>query len=555
MKKFKSVICVLLTASLLMGLVACGKETEETKKKKKKKTKETTTTEETEDTTEDTEPSDTESETTSETTEPKATGNPNFNAPEENCKINFTDKSEHFHYAMDLTLDADNNEIGGTVTIDFFNTSDDDWDKLCMRDYSSLFVDAETAGYDGAVETNGAITDIKNIKDGRDGSSIEMTREEDVSVIWLDLGKPLAAGEAMTLTYEFTAKIPTVADRYGVEEGVYNVTNFYPILAVYENDKHDWSHAAFYSVGECFFSEISDYDVKLTVPADYIIASTGVETLEQEDADKWVYSIDAPCVRDFVFCACNDFVVVDDYYEDVHIRVMYSATDPVQSDMSSVEETALLASYQSLAGFGEYFGQYPYDELEVILAPIDAGGMEYPNLVIIEESLAYDPSYFAQVIAHEIGHQWFMGIVGSNSGMEPWLDESFASYTEAAFAEFIEDDGMMEDVDMYCSRKYMDLADMGDYLTDEGYLPINRSHYDFKNDNTYITAVYTIGEMALYQMEEILGRDEFHAVIRTYVQRNAFTNATASDFFDVLFEYAGTDNEELNALIEAVFDI
>ena len=155
------------------------------------------------------------------------------------------------------------------------------------------------------------------------------------------------------------------------------------------------------------------------------------------------------------------------------------------------------------------------------------------------------------MIAHEIGHQWFMGIVGSNSGMQPWQDESLASYTELVYAEYLgEDQGQMY------GRDVMDLTDplVAKELTVWGVLPINRAYYEFSDPDSYVLSVYSIGQIVLYQMEEIVGQEGFHAVLRAYVHENAFTNADPASFFELLYAYAGTDNVALNELIDTAFD-
>ena len=102
----------------------------------------------------------------------------------------------------------------------------------------------------------------------------------------------------------------------------------------------------------------------------------------------------------------------------------------------------------------------------------------------------------------------------------------------------------------------MDLSSSAihDSLKSMDQIPVNRSYYSFSNENSYVYAAYEIGKQALYQMEEAVGREEFHAIIREYVHRNAFTNSTEDRFFEVLFECAGQDNQDLNALIESVFE-
>ncbi|MBO4928746.1 MAG: M1 family metallopeptidase [Clostridiales bacterium] len=560
MKKLSRILAMILTGALILSCAACGKETEETKKKKKKTKK--TTTEATETTDEPTEdPTTTSEEPTDTTTTEDATATTSaqllIDVPEKNCPIEIP-TDERFHYTMNLELDPDKRTIGGHVEVEFFNYSEDEWDQLCLRDYSSLFIDGKAGGYKPNVTPNGALTEITNITDGRDQSSIEYKREDDQSVVWFPLATKLAPDEKMTLSYDFVATIPTVADRYGVEKGVYNVTNFYPILAVYT--ENGWSHEEFYNMGECFFSDISDYDVTLSVPEDYTILSTGVEKNEEVKDGKRVYSIDAPCVRDFVFCSCDSFKMVEGDYKDVHIRVVYNEKNPASSTMDECIEAGLQASIDSLTAFGAAFGEYPYAELDVIVAPIEAGGMEYPNLIIITddpymtsptpgETVSYE--YFREVVAHEIGHQWFMGIVGSNSALEPWLDESFASYTEIVYDSYM---GLEEDYN-YFSREFMDLSDqnMVKTLMASDIVPINRPHYAFMDDDAYTMAAYYIGKAALFQMEEILGQEVMYGVVREYVRRNAFTNSTESKFFEVLYECVGKDIEELNTLIKSVF--
>ncbi|MBP5416650.1 MAG: M1 family metallopeptidase [Clostridiales bacterium] len=558
MRHFKSTVAALLAFSMIFSLTACREKVSD-KEFEKKLTRSVTTETIPEPTeTEPPEPTETEptdTEPTDSSSDPSNMQGLNLKAPvpEKNCAIEIP-QDERYHYDMVLTLDPETNTVSGHVVAYFFNNSNEAWSDLCFRDYPSLFKDSQTSGVQGS---DGALTEVTNITVGN--TALTMKRDSDVSVFWVSLPQPLHPNDTMTLSYDFTTKIPSLKDRFGVHNGVYNVTNFYPILAVYTED--GWSHEKFYNMGECFFSEIADYNVMLTVPSEYKILSTGTETKADNQGDKTTYTISAPCVRDFVFCASTSFKFFEDDYKDTHIRVVYDEAHPASTEMDECAEASLKAAQDSLAAFGEAFGEYPYPELDIILAPIEAGGMEYPNLIICTaESYycmknSYERIPFEQmsiVVAHEIGHQWFMGIVGSNSGLEPWLDESFASYTEIVYAEYI---GLSDQYDHY-SKKYMDLSSSAihDSLKSMDQIPVNRSYYSFSNENSYVYAAYEIGKQALYQMEEAVGREEFHAIIREYVHRNAFTNSTEDRFFEVLFECAGQDNQALNALVESVFE-
>jgi aminopeptidase N len=240
--------------------------------------------------------------------------------------------------------------------------------------------------------------------------------------------------------------------------------------------------------------------------------------------------------------------------------------------MNDVVKYTHEAARYALAALGEAFGRYPYEELDIVMTPMTAGGgMEYPNLIQIGDSMFVyghqeNPNGGAMfydlqtTVAHEIGHQWFMGIVGSNSGMEPWLDESITSYSECVFEEYrarLKDPDATPVTVERLGRKSTDMADVTQlkYMMERGMIPFNQSYFEFNSDDDYIIAIYQSAQRALYQMEEILGRKEFHSVLREYVRRTAFTNATTADFFEVLFEYAGTDNDILNQLIANTFDL
>ncbi len=471
-------------------------------------------------------------------------GDNGFTAPEEGFEITRPDR-ELYHYDMDITFDPENNTVGGHVIFTFYNDSEDTWDKLCLRDHSAMYTDTEAIGMEWLTGCNAAYTDIENITDMREETSLEYTRDEDISVIWVELTTPLEPCERMTLEYDFTATIPSVPDRDGVYQGVYNVTYYYPILSEYRDG--EWAHSAYYINGDCNYSEVSDYDVRITAPSDYILVTAGTETDREEEGDLTTYTYYAPFVRDFVFCASKEFEVVEGDWENVHINVVYSTeTEHITEDYI---DGILLTSQESLQAFSDLFGRYPYEELDVVVSPVFAGGMEYPSLVIVDsprvDPVNLDPVGPKRIVVHEIAHQWFFGIVGSDCYSEPWLDESFASYAECLFMTYY--------ADIY-GESVTGNAALD--ITNEYYassFPLNRSYYEF-DESTYVMDVYQRGAMVLMELERIVGRDEFMAVIREYIRRNAYTNATTEDFFEVLYDCCGTDNEELNAIIDIAFD-
>ncbi len=496
-------------------------------------------------------------ETTSESSKAATSKIDKIDIPEEGCPVEFPD-GEVYDYVMDLKFDPDEQTVGGHVIFTFFNDSEDPWNELCMRDYPSLFDDMNV--YVLKVKDGGGITRIENITDSRTGA-LEYERDpDDKSVIWIKLGKPLEAGEHMTLTYDFLTLIPTNPDRFGAAGGIYNITNFYPILAEYVNGS--WSHERYFNTGECFYSEISDYHVTIEAPEGSVFASTGEEISSVTEGGWETVKFEAPFVRDFVFSASEFFEKKTEDIEGVKVNVFYSKDKPAQQDMTDVTDKCFDVAGTSLKAFGEAFGRYPYGELDIVLSPLKAGGMEYPNLVIITNEVCheyisvFEPyDQLENCLCHEIGHQWFMGIVGSNSGAEPWLDESVTSYTELVYYEYLGGKVFDDHVAGY-RRMDRDLSEVDrDKEREEGILEENISPYldvpysNFPTDLYYTAYIYDTGKAFCYQLEEACGREEFHGVLRAYVHRYAFKNATTKDFLEVLYGCAGQDNGELNRLV------
>ncbi|MDQ3643566.1 MAG: hypothetical protein M3450_19385, partial [Actinomycetota bacterium] len=85
----------------------------------------------------------------------------------------------------------------------------------------------------------------------------------------------------------------------------------------------------------------------------------------------------------------------------------------------------------SLEDFGRRFGAYPWPTFTFAITPELGGGIEYPGHVM------QGPNTIG-VTSHEVGHQWFYGLVGNDQGRDPWLDEGLASWAEARFENRLE---------------------------------------------------------------------------------------------------------------------
>lgn len=454
-----------------------------------------------------------------------------FNVPKEATPFAMQEGLGHM-YDMDIELDTEAQVIRGVVRVDIVNQTDEEWLDLVFRDYPSLFSETELVYYSG---DEPVLTKISYFED-ESGENLTFERDPaDNSVITVTLKDPIAPGQRQIIEYEFEAGIPTLADRYGAYQGCYNISNFYPVLSVFENG--EWSRESYISMGECFYTIVSDYTVRIKTPADFTLASTGLTLDVEERSDGKYWNISAPCARDFTFVAGTDFHMLSEEVNGVVIEAYYLGDDV------EFGEAMLEAGVDSIRAFGDAFGKYPYPDVNIFETTLFGGGMEYSGLVMIGSDIidySTDYSLVKRITAHELGHQWFFGIIGTDPYNEPWLDESFASFSEIVYADVIGDDSQSQ---MFYSQGLVS------YFGEE-YTPINRSFDEFYSYYEYSGSVYTTGEAMLYYLREAMGDDVFYHMMRTYVTRHAFEIVTGDDFLNVVYEYCGTDNEEINKIID-----
>jgi len=535
---FKAAVSTMLAAAVLLSFVGCGLFDGGHKKKSHKDEEE----DEEETTIEETEASEEVTETTQ--SEPSVRVTP----AQTSASVSADVENPEPNYEMVMELDTDNNTVTGSMILTFTNTSAVDLSEIYLRDYPAAFQDKY-----GTYEM-----DISGVQDLRFGTDVECERDgDDMTTVIIPLDEPLAPGEEISLYMDFVTPLPEIGDRFGSYKGVYSLTDFYPILCRFDMDGN-WSHEPYFFGGECFYTDMSDYEVELTVPEGYMVATGGQIVSEETDGGLTSYQITAEDIRDFTAIASDEFVEIEAEQNGVQYYLYYVPNDDLDAEAA---EAYMDVCINSIEYFSECFGDYPYPTLTCVFStmPSNIGGMEYSGLVLISNNLYFEDAdsfygYSADcVIAHEVGHQWFMGIVGSNSYLEPWLDESFASYTEW----------------VYCKEFFPDQAtdgiwwlgyDMSTSISDyDGIAPgsayINLSVGEMNDDYTYWYKIYAEGAHFLFLLEQELGEDVMYDFIKEYVSRCKFKNATTEDFVNTLYDVVGTDNTEVNKIVNVFLDV
>jgi Peptidase family M1 domain len=272
-----------------------------------------------------------------------------------------------------------------------------------------------------------------------------------IDVIKLILPSKLSPGDSVTITTPFKVQLPSYFSRSGYADGEFMACQWYPKPAVY--DKNGWHEFPYLDMGE-FYSEYGSYKVTITVPSTYVIGATGVlQTIDElalyksigaknitnRDGKPVLYKpVDknamktlayfAANVPDFAWFADKEFVI---QYDTVKLSTgkIIDAFSYYHNRKKTIWNNSIDYIKDGVNKYNGWIGEYEYPVVQVVEGPKNnsSGGMEYPMVTLITSPDAKIETLDA-VIAHEIGHNWFMSMLGSNERAHTWMDEGLNTY-------------------------------------------------------------------------------------------------------------------------------
>ena len=261
-----------------------------------------------------------------------------------------------------------------------------------------------------------------------------------IDIVKLILPVPLLPGQKTIISTPFHVRLPYNFSRGGHDGQSYQATQWYPKPAVY--DKSGWHPIPYLDQGE-FYSEFGSFDVRITVPENYVVAATGV--LQNSDEKEWLktrssfrwdpvkgkeknatgqvkttvqlFPVSAKKnktlqykqahVHDFAWFADKRFIVNQDTCRLVSGKVIDVFTY-YTIRQNKGWDNSVRYSKEAVRHYSSFVGEYPYDIVQVVQGPESfGGGMEYPTITVI--SPGGTAKGLDNTIAHEIGHNWFYG--------------------------------------------------------------------------------------------------------------------------------------------------
>ncbi|WP_444957839.1 M1 family metallopeptidase [Microbulbifer sp. ZKSA002] len=398
----------------------------------------------------------------------------------------------------------------------------------------------------------------------------------------IDLPQPLASGSSVSFQIDWAYKVieqKALGGRSGYEyferddNYLYEIAQWFPRMAAY-NDVSGWQNKQFLGRGE-FALEFGDYRVAIEVPADHIVAATGVlqnpkdvltskqrerlrkarvaskpvmivtknEALENEKSRSnkrktWVF--EAENVRDFSWASSRKFLWDAQGYKK-------GGTDTMAMSFYPEEGTPLWDKYSTesiihtIDIYNRYSFDYPYPVSISVNGPV--GGMEYPMITFngprpeIDEEDRSKRTYsrrtkygLISVIIHEVGHNYYPMIINSDERQWTWMDEGLNT-----FVQFLAEQEWEE---KYPSRRG-DARKIVEYMKSENQVPImtNSESVLQLGNNAYGKPAAALNILR----ESIMGRELFDFAFREYAQRWKFKRPMPADFFRTMEDASGMD--------------
>ncbi len=492
------------------------------------------------------------------------------------CQSNYW--QQQVDYTIDVTLHDSDNTLNGFEKIIYTNHSPDTlsfiwfhiWPNAYKNDKTAFceqeLLNGNTDFYFSNPEQRGYI----NRLDFRVNDITAETQDHPqyIDIIKLILPSALLPGGRITITTPFHEKLPFNFSRGGHDGESYQVTQWYPKPAVY--DKKGWHPIPYLDQGE-FYSEFGSFDVRITVPRNYVVAATG--ELQNEDEKNWLRSranfdwtpekrteknvygqikkvtqsfpasskefktiqYRQANIHDFAWFADKRFIVNADTCrlpsgKTVEVYTYYTPDNRKQWKGSVQFVKDALRHYSS------YVGEYAYPVAQAVQGPKSfGGGMEYPTVTVI--SPEKNIINLDETIAHEVGHNWFYGMLGTNERDHAWMDEGINTFYEYR----------------YRLNKY------GKRIVPERFLfetleaerldqPIELPSEKFTEVN-YEASVYFKTAEWMHYLETVMSPDAFNKAMQQYFADWKFKHPQPEDFKQSVEGSSGKNLDEVFSLL------
>jgi hypothetical protein len=480
-------------------------------------------------------------------------------------------------YDIRARFEPESGILEGEETITYHNNSPDTLERLVLRVYMNFFRKGVSRDFSIPASDLHDGVSIKNLTvNNRELNSPggPQLSSEFGTIYTIKLLNPIMPDGDAKISLNWKVQLPTEVairmGRYG-EGNNWMVAYWYPQVSVYD-DIYGWDTHPFAGSAE-FYNDFNDYDVRLTLPADYMVWGTGIlQNPEQHYNNEILKRIEkAKRVEEVVSIVTRDDIEKNNVLKDKEEHTWHFVAEDVPDfafatsreylwDGTSVEidprserRTFVSAVYEPEASFfdqvaeigrkviklfsGEVMGTpFAYPRLTVFNG---SGGMEFPMIINDGDISSFEGT--VHLTAHEIGHNYFPFYVMTNESYYAFMDEGLITFLpRLAEKKIVEDHEPFSDL----------IAQYESHAGTMREIPLMIKSYMISDYYAYRIHAYQRPATAFYLLREYLGGEAFHKALKEYIERWAKKHPTPYDFF---FTFEDVLNQDLSWFWEPWF--
>lgn len=461
---------------------------------------------------------------------------------------------QKLYFNIDVSLNEKEKTLTGKETVVYKNNSPSSLDFIWFHIWPNAYKNSSTALYQQlnndesrkkklSVKTAGSIDNLLFTVDGVAAQTEAHSNPAYIDIVKLKLPKPLEPGDSISISTPFIVKLPEYFSRSGYADGQFMICQWYPKPAVFDRD--GWHEMPYLDMGE-YYSEYADYKVNISLPADFVVASTGQLQNEAELAaykkigsanakersnKPGLYAADktnlktlnyvAHNVPDFAWFADKDLVIQYDTVQLASGKIV-DAFSFYHNKKNSIWRNSIDYVKNATHFYSNAVGEYDYPVVQAIEGSKNnsSGGMEYPMVTLITSPDAKVETLDA-VITHEVGHNWFMSMLGSNERMHTWQDEGMNSYYQFRYeAEKYRFNSIFGDALPYAIQKLpvneFQLSVYSAFMNIPMEPAIETPAASFTSSNDYGVVSYVKAALWMYMLEAAIGREKVDKAFQFY---------------------------------------
>lgn len=493
---------------------------------------------------------------------------------------------QRIKYNINVEMNVQNNQMKGKQKMEYTNNSPDSLNRLFIHLYWNAFqpnssmdvrsielgkqrLDTPSKRGDG-LDWDARVKDrISNLKPNEigyqkviqlfvNGKVQKLIEHETILEVVLD--KPILPKSKSVIELDFEAQVPKQIRRSGRDnaEGVqYSMSQWYPKMVEY--DYQGWNANPY--IAREFYGVWGDYDVKITIPKQYVLGGAGVlqnaNTIGYGYEDKkiplltqktpnFTWHFKGENIHDFVWAADTAYKHLSKKIKpNLTIHTLYKSKD---AKTDSAWNNVMYAAEKVLPFIEKKYGAYLYPQYSFIQG--GDGGMEYAMATLLK-----GPGL--GTVFHEWMHSWYQQILGTNESLFAWMDEGFTSYAENEVMEFYNINYASQspfidniskqaiEKEISTNKAKLPTVHFGEYgayyrLAKSGFEEALTTHADHFNTNYASTsAAYVKGALFLSQLSYIMGDSLLDKTLLNYYTTWKFKHPNANDFIRVAEKTSG----------------